>query len=208
MDFNIDQLSEKLAEEIKGQLFIEVEASGRHVHLSQEAVEILYGKGYQLTPDKPLSQPGQYACKERLTLTGPKGSIHRVVVLGPTRPQTQVEVSLTDAVILGTKPPIRQSGDITGSTGLTLSTDLASLEISEGTIVAWRHIHMTPQDGEKFGVKDGDVVNVKVFGDRPTIFQDTLVRISPRYQTRMHIDYDEANACGFKKGALGIIIKG
>lgn len=208
MPNTIDEMATLLAEEIKAQIFIEVEASGRHVHLTQEAVEILYGKGYQLTPDKPLSQPGQYAAKERLTLTGPKGNLQRVVVLGPTRSANQVEVSMTDALILGIRPPVRQSGEISGSAEVTLASETGTLQLSQGVIVAQRHIHMTPEDATKFQLKDGQMVGTKVFGSRPTIFQDTLIRVSPRFATRMHIDYDEANACGFTAGALGLIIKG
>lgn len=202
-----DLVAERLAGAIKQQLFIEVEASGRHVHLSTEAVEALFGQGHQLTPAKDLSQPGQYACQERVTLTGLKGSLANVVVLGPVRPSTQVEISLTDALILGVKAPTRQSGDIKGSSEITLSTERASLQLPEGAIIAHRHIHMTPEDAYNFKVSDGDRVNIKVFGRRPIIFQDTIVRVSPRYETRMHIDYDEANACGFKAGTFGWIVK-
>lgn len=208
MHNDLEEMANFLAEEIKSQVFIEVEASGRHVHLTKEAVEILYGVGHQLTPDKPLSQTGQYAAKERLTLVGPKGSLQRVVVLGPPREESQVEISLTDALILGIKAPLRQSGEISDSAEITLSTEQATLKLSQGAIVAKRHIHMTPEDASKFQLKDGEMVGVKVFGQRPTIFQDTLIRVSPRFVTRMHIDYDEANACGFGAGTLGLIIKG
>lgn len=202
----IDQMTKLLADAIKTQLFIEVEASGRHIHLSPEAVAILYGPHYRLTKVKELSQPGQYVCQERLTISGPKGSISRVVVLGPERPETQVEISMTDALILGVKAPVRQSGDIKNSPSVRIASEQRELTINQGLIIASRHIHMTPEDALRYDVRDGDLVDVKVFGQRPVIFQDTLVRVSPKFQTRMHIDYDEANACGFTNGVFGRIV--
>lgn len=202
-----EQVAQELAQAVKTQLFIEVEASGRHVHLSQQAVEKLFGPGHQLTWAKELSQPGQYACQERITLTGPKGSLTNVVVLGPTRPESQVEISLTDALALGIKAPVRQSGQIKGSAPVTLSTKRGALELSEGAIVAARHIHMTPEDARHYQIKDGQMVSVKVFGKRPLIFDHTVIRISDSFKTRMHIDYDEANACGFTPGTLGMILQ-
>ncbi len=203
----IDEMTQKLASAIKEQLFIEVEASGRHIHLNRSAIDHLFGVGYQLKPVKELSQPGQYVCEERLTISGAKGSLARVVVLGPERPNVQVEISMTDALLLGIDAPIRQSGDIKNSASVTISSEKAEITISEGLIIASRHIHMTPEDAHHYQLKDGDLVNVKVFGKRPVIFQDTLVRVSDRFRTRMHIDYDEANACGFTKGTFGRILQ-
>ena len=188
-------------------MFIEVEASGRHVHLSRQDVDTLFGVGYKLTPVKELSQPGQYACSERVTVSGPKGSLKNVVVLGPERKASQVEISLTDALVLGIKAPIRQSGDITGTPEITVSNGDRQVKLSQGLIVAKRHMHITPEDANRFHVTDGEIVKVKVFGARPLIFDDLVVRVSKDFRTYIHIDYDEANACGFTKGTLGMIIK-
>ncbi len=198
---------DEVIQRVKKEAFIEVEASGRHVHLNRNHINILFGEGYELTRLKDLSQPGQYACKERVTVTGPKGTLKNVVVLGPERPDTQVEVSLTDALPLGLKVPVKESGDISNTPGITISTERGSITIDKGVIVAKRHIHITPEDAEKFGVKDKEIVKVKVFGSRPLIFDDVVIRVSPKFATYMHIDYDEANACGFTKGTLGRIVK-
>lgn len=203
----IEEMAEEIIKRVKQEAFIEVEASGRHVHLSKEHVEILFGKNYELTKMKDLSQPGQFACKERVTVTGPKGSLKNVVVLGPERKDTQVEVSLTDALSIGIKVPIRESGHIENTPGIEISTDRASIFIDKGLIVAKRHIHITPEDAEKFGVRDKEIVKAKVYGDRSLIFDDVVIRVSKNFRTYMHIDYDEANACGFTKGALCRIVK-
>lgn len=207
MSASVDQLVDTIVEALKKQLFIEVEASGRHVHLSRQDVDTLFGVGYKLTPVKELSQPGQYACSERVTVSGPKGSLKNVVVLGPERKASQVEVSLTDALVLGIKAPIRQSGDITGTPEITVSNGDREVKLSQGLIVAKRHMHITPEDANRFHVTDGEIVKVKVFGARPLIFDDLVVRVSKDFRTYIHIDYDEANACGFTKGTLGMIIK-
>ncbi len=207
MSASVDQLVDTIVEALKTQLFIEVEASGRHVHLSRQDVDTLFGIGYKLTPVKELSQPGQYACSERVTVSGPKGSLKNVVVLGPERKASQVEVSLTDALVLGIKAPIRQSGDITGTPEITVSNGDRQVKLSQGLIVAKRHMHITPEDANRFHVTDGEIVKVKVFGARPLIFDDLVVRVSKDFRTYIHIDYDEANACGFTKGTLGMIIK-
>ncbi len=207
MSASVDQLVDTIVEALKKQLFIEVEASGRHVHLSRQDVDTLFGIGYKLTPVKELSQPGQYACSERVTVSGPKGSLKNVVVLGPERKASQVEVSLTDALVLGIKAPIRQSGDITGTPEITVSNGDRQVKLSQGLIVAKRHMHITPEDANRFHVTDGEIVKVKVFGARPLIFDDLVVRVSKDFRTYIHIDYDEANACGFTKGTLGMIIK-
>lgn len=181
-------------------LTLEVEASGRHVHLTREAVEQLFGPGHRLTSVKDLSQPGQFVCAQRVDVIGPKGSFRNVAVLGPERKDCQVEVSATDAVALGLKPPVRQSGDIKGSLGVTLRVNDKELVLSEGLIIAQRHVHLTPPDAQKFGVVDGQLVGLKCLTSRPTVYLDTVVRVSDKFASYVHLDYDEANACGWQKG--------
>ena len=175
-----------------------VETSARHIHLSREAVDVLFGKGYELTKKKDLSQPGQYACAEKLTVVGPKGSI-KASILGPTRPASQVEISLTDARSIGVTAPIRESGDIAGSGACKFVNpdNGAELELAEGVIAAKRHIHLTPEAAADLGVADKEIVNVKVNSDseRAVIFGDVVVRVSEKFAPAMHIDTDEANAC-------------
>ena len=172
-----------------------VETSARHVHLTEEHIEILFGKGHTLTHKKDLSQPGQFACEERVTVVGPKKSIANVIVLGPARPASQVEVSLTDARTLGVEAPVRESGDVAGSGACKLVGPAGEVELTEGVIAAKRHIHLTPADAEGFGVTDKQIVSVKVeSGDRSLIFGDVVVRVSPKFAAAMHIDTDEANA--------------
>lgn len=173
---------------------ITIEGSGRHVHLSMHDLEILYGKGYELTPKKWLSQPGQFASEERVKVEGPKGSFGAVSILGPVRPETQVEISLTDARTLGITAPIRESGDIKGSAPIRLVGPKGQIDISEGVIIAKRHIHFTPEDAEKMGIKDKQIVKVKVGGERALIFDEVVARVSPKFATYMHIDFDEVNA--------------
>ena len=176
-----------------------VETSARHIHLSAEAVEILFGKGYQLTNKKELSQPGQFACAEKLVVVGPKGSV-KASILGPTRPASQVELSLTDARSIGVSAPIRESGDIKGSAGCKLvNPDTgAELELTEGVIAAKRHIHLTPEAAAEMGVADKEIVSVKINSERTAILGDVVVRVSPSFAPAMHIDTDEANAsCAF-----------
>ena len=185
-------------------IFIEMEASGRHVHVTKEQAQILFGHG--LTPDKPLSQPGQWAAKERLTVIGPKGAFQNVAVLGPERKEAQVEVSLTDGRVLGVVPPIRPSGDVKESPGAVLKGPCGEVTLNEGVIAAQRHIHITPADAARFGVTDKQIVKLQTYTDRPLIFGDVLVRVSDRFATRVHLDYDEANACGFQKGDLGRVL--
>ncbi len=185
-----------------------VETSARHVHLSAEHIEALFGKGATLTHKKDLSQPGQFACEERVTLVGPKKSIANVIILGPARPATQVEVSYTDARTLGVSAPVRESGDVAGSAGCKLVGPAGEVEIAEGVIVAKRHIHLTPDDAAKFGVEDKQIVSVKIdSADRTTVFGDVVCRVSPKFAAAMHIDTDEANAaCAFGE-VYGEIIK-
>jgi putative phosphotransacetylase len=176
-----------------------VETSARHIHLSEEAVEILFGKGYQLTNKKELSQPGQFACAEKLIVKGPKSTI-TATILGPTRPASQVELSLTDARAIGVSAPIRESGDIKGSSGCILVNPNtgAELELTEGVIAAKRHIHLTPAAAAEMGVADKEIVSVKINSERTTIFGDVVVRVSEKFAPAMHIDTDEANAsCAF-----------
>lgn len=182
-----------------------VEVSAHHIHLKQEHVETLFGKGHQLTKHSDLSQPGQYACKEQLTIIGPKGSIERVRVLGPTRKITQVEIAMTEQFKLGVHPPIRESGDIVDTPGCTLEGTAGSVKLDRGVICALRHIHMTPGDALRYGVRDKSVVRVRLAGDRELVFGDVLVRVDPNFSLAMHIDTDEANAAHIQTGAQGFI---
>lgn len=184
-----------------------VETSARHIHLSKADLEALYGVGYELTKKKDLSQPGQFACAEKLEVVGPKGSL-KASILGPTRPASQVELSLTDARSIGVSAPIRESGDIAGSAGCKLVNPEtgASIELTEGVIAAKRHIHLTPEAAADMGVEDKQIVSVKICSERTTVYGDVVVRVSEKFAPAMHIDTDEANAaCAF--GAVtGIIV--
>jgi acetate kinase len=182
-----------------------IEISARHVHLTQEHVEALFGAGHQLTSEHPLSQPGQFASKEQVTVAGPKGRIERVRILGPVRKETQVEISMTDTRKLGVDAPIRESGSLGGTPGIVLEGPAGSVTIPQGVICALRHIHMTPEDARRFGLPDKEVVRVRIGGDRELIFGDVLVRVSPNYRLAMHIDTDEGNAADLKTGAVGFI---
>ena len=185
-----------------------VETSARHVHVSQADLETLFGAGYQLTPKKDLSQPGQYACAERIDVVGPKKTLPGVSILGPVRPDTQVELSLTDARSIGVSAPIRESGDIAGSGACKLVGPCGEVELAQGVIAAKRHIHMTCADAEVFGCKDKDVVSVKVDSDdRSIIFGDVVVRVNDSYALAMHIDTDESNAGCVAPGTMGEVIK-
>jgi putative phosphotransacetylase len=185
-----------------------VETSARHVHLTEEHIKILFGEGATLTKKKDLSQPGQFACEERVTVVGPKKSIPNVSILGPARSATQVEVSLTDARTLGVTAPVRESGDIAGSAPCKLVGPCGEVEISEGVIAAKRHIHFTPAEAAEAGVEDKQIVSVKITSaDRSLTFDDVVVRVSPKFSAAMHIDTDEANAaCAFGQ-CWGEIIK-
>ncbi|WP_096157033.1 MULTISPECIES: phosphate propanoyltransferase [Bacillus] len=185
---------------------VPIAASNRHIHLSPEHVERLFGRGYKLNKQKDLSQPNQFAAKETVTLIGPKGKIPNVRVLGPARGATQVEISLFDGFTLGVKPPIRNSGDIKGSAAITIQGPRGQVTIQEGLICAARHIHMHTSDAQRFQLKDGDLVQVKVKGERGVIFSNVLIRVSERYKLEMHIDLDEANAANMKNGQLGEIV--
>ena len=195
---------EALAKAVLGRIFVELEASGRHVHVTKEQAQCLFGHG--LTPKRPLSQPGQFLANERLTVIGPKGEFRNVAVLGPERREAQVEISLTDGRQLGLEPPVRPSGDVQGSPGVRLEGPAGNVELTQGVIAAQRHIHMTPEDAARMGVKDKQTVRLQVFTQRPVIFEDVVVRVSKDFATYVHLDYDEANACAFQKGDLGRIL--
>ncbi|MGI6037934.1 MAG: phosphate propanoyltransferase [Limnochordia bacterium] len=187
---------------------IPVGISNRHLHLSQEDLETLFGKGYELTVLKDLSQTGQYAAEETVTLVGPKGVIQRVRVLGPTRSQTQVEISLTDSFALGVKPPVRDSGDVENSPGIAIVGPVGCVQLEKGVIIAKRHIHMTSAEAAEFGVQDKDIVKVAVTeGDRALVFDQVLVRVRDDFVLELHLDTDEANAAGLRNGQLVELIK-
>ena len=193
---------DKLADAVLAQLFVPVEASGRHVHITAQQAQTLFG--HPLTPDRPLSQPGQFLAKERLSIIGPKGEFRNVAVLGPERKEAQVEISLTDGKTLGITPPIRPSGQVTGSPGAVLVGPKGQVELTHGVMAAQRHIHLSTAEGKRFAVSDKQIVKLQVFGPRPVIFEDVLVRIHPDFRCAAHLDYDEAS--GFRKGCFGRII--
>lgn len=181
--------------------------SNRHIHLSQEDLHTLFGEGYELTKIKDLSQPGQFACDEKVDIEGPKGVIKGVRVLGPVRGETQLEISISDAFKLGVEPVIRNSGDIDGTPGVKIIGPKGEVELEKGVIVAARHIHMHTSDGEKFGIKDGDIVKIKTEGIRSVVFENVLVRVKDNFALEMHVDIEEGNAAGVKNGDLVELIK-
>ncbi len=184
-----------------------IETSARHVHVTKETLETLFGAGYTLTKKKDLSQPGQFSCEERVQVIGPKGSFPAVSILGPERSADQVELSASDARKIGITAPVRESGDVKGSGACKLVGPKGEVELSEGVIIAKRHIHMTPEDAEKYGMRDKQVVSVEIkSAERSLIFGDTVVRVSPKYALAMHIDTDEANAVLAPAGVLGVIL--
>lgn len=212
-----ENLVQKIVEEVLQQVLknqsspphdgkIPIGVSARHVHLAQAEVEQLFGENYQLTPKFELSQPGQFAAEETVVVAGPKGSIERVRILGPARSLSQVEVSWTDAMKLGLKPPLRISGDIQGSSPVTLIGPKGSVVLNEGLIIAQAHIHMSPTDSARFNVIDGQAVQIKVEGIRPIILSNVVIRVSERYRLEMHIDTDEANAGLIQQGTLAEIV--
>ena len=196
--------TEGLTQRVLKNIFVELEASGRHVHVTDAQAQVLFG--HKLTPKRPLSQPGQYLANERVTVIGPKGQFENVAVLGPERKEAQVEISLTDGRTLGVTPPVRLSGKVEDSPGAVLVGPMGQVTLESGVICAQRHIHMTPEDAARFGVKDKQVVRLQTFTERPVIFDETVVRVSPDFATYVHLDYDEANACGFQPGDLGRIL--
>lgn len=176
--------------------------SARHVHVTQEHLELLFGPGHELTPIKDLTQPGQFAADERVTLVGPKGVIQRVRILGPVRKATQVEISRTDCYALGISAPVRESGDIEETPGIVIVGPYGPVKIDQGVIIAKRHIHFTPDDAKEFGVKDGQKVMVKTEGERPLVFDDVVARVREDFALDLHLDTDEANAAGLKQGDM------
>ncbi|WP_141500713.1 phosphate propanoyltransferase [Paenibacillus luteus] len=185
---------------------VTIGVSARHIHLSQEHVELLFGKGYELTEMKPLSQPGQYAANETVAVVGPKGTFAKVRILGPARKQTQLEVSRTDAFALGVNPPVRESGDTKGSASIKLQGPAGEVTIEEGVIVAARHIHFHTSDAERFGIADKQSLRVRFAGERGVVFENVVARVSEQFALDMHIDTDEANAAGVKNGDKAEII--
>lgn len=181
--------------------------SNRHIHVSEEALKVLFGEGYELTPIKDLSQPGQFACDEKVDIEGPRGTIKGVRILGPTRKDTQLEISISDAFSLGVKPVIRDSGDIEDTPGVKIIGPKGEYEIDKGVIVAARHIHMHTDDANEFGVKNNDKVDIKVDGDRGVIFNNVLIRVSDNYKLEMHVDMEEGNASGAKNGDIVTIVR-
>ena len=200
----MDDLVTRITDALQSRLFVELEASGRHVHLTKEAALTLFGHG--LTEKRPLSQPGQFVCNERVSLITPKGRFERVAVLGPERSECQVELSKTDCVTLGIQAPVRQSGKTEGTGGILVANGDRQLTLTHGVIIAQRHIHMTPEDAALRGLHDGAVVRLKALTERPVTFEEVVVRVSPKFRTYAHLDYDEANACGFQTGDLGMIL--
>ena len=196
--------TEALVQKVLSRIFVELEASGRHVHVTKAQAYALFG--HSLTAKRPLSQPGQFLANERVTVIGPKGVFENVAVLGPERKEAQVEVSLTDARTLGVQPPVRMSGKVQNSPGVRLQGSQSEVALEQGVIVAQRHIHMTPEDAVRFGVQDQQTVKLQTYTERPVIFEDVVVRVSPDFATYVHLDYDEANACGYRCGDLGRIL--
>lgn len=187
----------------QGSKFVPVGISARHVHLTTQDIEKLFGPGYQLTPLRPIVQPGQYASQEQLTLVGPKGRIEKVRILGPARPYTQIELSFTDALKLGIKDcPIRMSADIQGTPGIKIIGPKGELEVSQGVIIAARHLHFTDEQAKAYGVHDRQVVAVRVTGPRPCLLENVVCRVGAAHELEVHIDTDEANACALKNGDL------
>ena len=181
--------------------------SNKHVHLSQADVDVLFGEGYQLTPFKPLSQPGQYACEEKVDIVGPKNTLKGIRVLGPARPETQVELAMTDARTIGIKAPVRESGKLEGTPGCKIVGPCGEIEIDHGVIVALRHVHLNDEQAAEAGVKDGEFVSIKIEGERGLIFENVLVRAGAKHEREVHLDTDEGNAAGCGPDAVCTIIK-
>lgn len=188
-------------------MMLPIAISNRHVHLSQSDLEVLFGKGFELTKMKDLSQPGQFAANEQVDLVGPKRTISGVRILGPARKTTQAEISVTDAFTLGVAPVVKNSGDLDGTPGIKLVGPAGEVVLEKGCIVASRHIHMHTSDAENFGVKDKDVVSIRTGGPRPVVFENVLVRVNPDYGLEMHVDTDEGNAALLKNGTMVELVK-
>ncbi|WP_238903692.1 phosphate propanoyltransferase [Clostridium sp. YIM B02506] len=186
---------------------IPIGVSNRHIHVSQKDLDKLFGEGYTLTKKGDLKQPGQFASNETVTIRGPKGEFEKVRILGPVREESQVEISMTDSFRLGVKPPIKESGQLENTPGLEIIGPKGIVQIPQGTIIALRHIHMTPEQAMKIGVKDKDVVEVETFGERQGVLGNVLIRVSDKYSLEMHVDVDEANACSLKNNDFVILRK-
>lgn len=186
---------------------VPVGISNRHVHVTEADLETLFGKGHKLTPTKDLSQPGQFACDEIVVLSGPKGKIGKVRILGPVRPQTQVEISRTDSFALGVQAPVRDSGHLEGSAPITIEGPAGSVELAQGVIIAQRHLHLHTSEAAELGLKDKEIISVKFGGERAVTFDNVLVRVGDKFAKDMHIDTDEANAAGLSNGTLGDIVE-
>lgn len=211
-DISQEQLVKMVTQKVISELentddTVPVGISVRHIHLSREHVDLLFGRNYQLTQKKALSQPGQYACEECLTLIGPKNSMSKVRILGPERASSQVELSLTDARGLGVKAPLRSSGDHNGTPGIILRGPNGDLELKQGVIIADRHIHMSPEDAKRFHVQDGDRVEVKIDGPKPGIMGGVMIRVSDKYRLDFHVDTDDGNAFFLEQGQRVTILK-
>lgn len=183
-----------------------VESSARHAHVTKEHLAVLFGEGHELHNKRELSQPGQYLTEEKIRIEGPRGAIDKVSILGPERPATQVEISFTDARVLGITPPVRESGDIAGSAAVKLVGPAGSVELAEGAIVAKRHIHLTPKVADEAGLKDKQIVSVKIGGDRGLVFNEVVCRVHANFAPAMHIDYDESNAAGLGGEVFGEVL--
>lgn len=203
----MEQIIQAVMDAIPRAGLVEVEVSARHVHLSQQDLEILFGPGAALTPKRDLSQIGQYLAEERVNLIGSRGRKDRVAVLGPVRKDTQVELSQSDCVALGVKAPLRESGDVEGSGSMIIEGPCGTLEIKQGVIVAHKHVHVPTNIAAELGLKDKDRVSVEIFSERPVIFKDVIIRVSDAFRFRMHIDFDEANAAAVSGFTLGKIIR-
>lgn len=186
---------------------VKIGLSNKHLHLQKEHIEILFGKGHELTPTKPLVQPGQFACEEKVDIVGPKNTLKGIRVLGPARPETQVEVAMTDARTLGIKAPVRESGKLEGTPGCKIVGPCGEVEIDHGVIVALRHVHLSPAQAEEAGVKDKDIVSIKIGGERGLVFNNVLVRSGDAHEREVHLDTDEGNAAGCGPDAVCTIIK-
>lgn len=187
---------------------IPIEVSARHIHLSEHLVEVLFGKGYQLTPEKYLSQLGTFKSAERIRIVGPRDILHDVAILGPTREHTQVEISLTDARKIGLVPPVRESGDHTGSASCRLVGPAGEYELDDGVIIARRHLHCNPEEADTLGIRDGDIISIETKNSlRPVVFREVLVRVRDSFSLSLHLDTDEANAAGLTPDSFGVIAK-
>lgn len=186
---------------------VKIGLSNKHLHLQKEHIEILFGKGHELTPTKPLVQPGQFACEEKVDIVGPKNTLKGIRVLGPARPETQVELAMTDARTIGIKAPVRESGKLDGTPGCKIVGPCGEVEIDHGVIVALRHVHLSPAQAEEAGVKDKDIVSIKIEGERGLVFNNVLVRSGDAHEREVHLDTDEGNAAGCGPDAVCTIIK-